>query len=334
MTQKTEEYRRRRQDEDAGEDLQEQAGWKTRDPVAHRFLENLENSSPGLADELRNAARGNLDHRGASWNTQEHNALRYTEEDESRYTYDLDPSSSAGKIFLSFEKAVIGAGGSERWETANRIAENLLEPVRQGMTKLEHLTGRGENHAVPTVAGTMDNRIRGVRFLTALVEGMDDDFASNMDNIQGMSRDLEHLESRGVEANGFTASLQADHPRLAAELDSDWDARPSRNSASWLKPSGEGDAGQTIYQAFQDDRRYKSGEYRHLTAENLGVALARPVAAGAGEFRSIESPAEEHPEARILDPRGYDRIMGHMADYLEERVQAGMIQATDGALHE
>ena len=295
--------------------------------MTHRLLARLEEQHPEISEELKAASAKNLDHTEASWITQYPTMIRFLDEDEKQYNDELNLDTSAGKIFLSFTEAAQDTNRPERWQAALNIAENLVGPIQESAHGVAHLMKgqEGEFHAFPTMTGTLVGRYENITFkLTeSLTEYEDSGFADCIQILQGISEDIRNLEEQGQEANGFTPRLQAEHPELAAELESLYDRKSSRESASWIQKGEAGQTGMTIYKVYQSDRLGKSEEYKKAASEYLGKTLGHTVTTAIEDFRATDSKEALHPEAKIIDPEGYNELMNQIADYLRNRTYNG-----------
>ena len=89
MTRRTENYPFQRDEENP---LVEKLGWTSNSELSHRVLEQIQNDHPELMEELADHARNHTNHTQVSWVTQTHQPEKYE-------GANLDPESTAGKIF-------------------------------------------------------------------------------------------------------------------------------------------------------------------------------------------------------------------------------------------
>ncbi len=278
MPRKTEDWTPSRQDQNwnlADGDQQYPTG---RDAAIMHFNSELDRKDHTVADELQAASQGNIPCRDLSWTRQSALKTVYDTEDESHYHDELDPKSTAGKLFNALEASADHMTDRERAIVAGEIARQLHHPLANELLAaglnvnepLRDIMG-GPVHHTLDMLGTRFRRNQNdmAEHLTTLEP---DEFAATAEQLRSISRDTASAQARQAQ----------DFPLIAANLTETGDWRDIS------QPQYKSE----LYQAVQEmvaDHQWSRGHIREVTHQ-LAETLTAPLR------EEIEQLATQHTD--------------------------------------
>ena len=311
MTKKTEEYPAQRDEADPVEKLR----WDSDSALSHKVLNKIDTDHPELFDEMIRHVEAHSKHTQVSWVTQ-------NPEKESEHGHQLDPDSTAGKIFLSFRTATQNAPDDERREAAEDVTEYILRPLDEanGHTKFTNYdTKKG---AAMSFEETVSFRINSLDYtlVSAMTTNKDEStlsFLEDIKNIQSLSKDLEYMSTPEASAQDFNQRMLRENPDLFNELKNNRDANSDApNHPSWLTEDGTESANQ-IFDTFKTSMEDASPKYRELVAASLARTLIYSLHSENYELEG--RPSQRQESATFIEPQTYDQIMQNSMDFLWRR---------------
>ena len=341
MTSKPEEYGL---PEEEDHPFVEKLDWKSNSELSHKVLEQIQGDHSELFDEMAKQTETPSKHTQVSWVTQD-------PEKESEHGHQLDPDSTAGKIFLSFREAVKDVSENERWEPADALTEYLLRPVTEASSNMEFTNYDTKKEPAITLEESIPLRIRNLKYTVAgtLATYADNgfpeeiqktpDFLKEIQKIQWISRDLEYLSASETATQDFNQRLLTENGELFSELKGNREANShAPNHPSWLAED-RNESANDILDAFKESMEGRSPEYREMAASSIANTLAYSL---KSETYDLEGkPSQRYEGLQFIEPRAYDEIMKESTDFfwrrtndVENFISEAMLLEDQGAYQE
>ena len=313
MARNTEEFTYR---EDEEHPLVQKLDWKSNSELSHKVLDQIQGDHPELFDQMIKQVENPTDHPRVSWIAQ--NAERGDAHDSR-----LDPESTAGKIFLSFNKATQGVPEIERWEPAQALTEYLLRPVNEASRELEFINSTTRKNPAFTLEETIPYRIRNLEYTLAgsLMESDGNIFLKETQGIQWLSKDLEYITTPQASEQDFNQRMLTENAALFNELKGNKEANSDEpNHPSWLSEDGKENATE-IFDTFKKSMEGRSPEHRKMVSESLADTMIESLMAQNYELEGRTSIAARHAQTTFIDPRSYDHIMQNSMEFFYKRTK-------------
>ena len=311
MPRNTEEYSGSRYDDD-DEDLT----WKSTKETAYWCLKEIDQNHPELLKELLTFTR---DHGSVSWMAQD--PVKDPAKDGQSAQYpgqeltQIDPESTTGKIFLSFQKATWEIPEESRWEPARDMAEHLLRPLEHAAREIEEVNPDTRAYPVYTTEQTIHPRIRNLTYNIsgALATGNEEYLLMDIKEMQWVSRDLQQLESGEPRAADFNQRMNAEHPDLQAEMEQMRKIPRGEGAPTWLRENGA-EASDHIYRIFEETMESESPEFRRMASYSLADVMIH--AADHADINDEIVVQEKALQTALLngDKGRYDQTLERLRD--------------------
>ena len=299
--------------------------WSSQSELSHRVIDRIQTDHPELFDKMIKQAESPASHPRVSWVTQ-------NSEQENEYNYRLDAESDAGKIFLSFQRAMSDTPSTETWEPAEAVTEYLIRPLHDVAAHIERSHHENRENPAFNLKETIQWRLGdlGYDLTGALTSNNDNKFLEEIKNLKWLSNDLTSVHTPGADKNDFNHQLFMENDHLFNELQKARDRTTYTTDASWLSDD-ENHSANDAFQTFQKAMQDQSPQYRQMTAETLTNALRGPVDFSTQDLTHQESSAHSDRAERFIDPQQYDEMMRHAGNFFQER-SWGIADAIEAAL--
>ena len=301
------------------EDPVKKLGWESDSKLSYKVLDKIYKDHSELFEEMIEQAETPSKHTQVSWVTQD-------PKKESEHGHQLDPDSTAGKIFLSFREAVKDVSENERWEPADALAEYLLRPLTEASSNMEFTNYDTKKEPAMTLEESIPLRIRNLEYTIAgtLSTYADNDFPEKtqdfleeIQKIQWISRDLEYLSASETATQDFNQRLLIENGELFSELKGNREANShAPNHPSWLAEDRKENA-DDILDAFKESMEGTSPEYREMTASSIASTLVYSLRSETYDLEGKSS--QRHEGLQFIEPRAYDEIMKESTDFFWQR---------------
>ena len=311
MARNTEEFTYREEEEHP---LVQKLDWKSSSELSHKVLDQIQGDHPELFDQMIKQVEEPSSHPKVSWIAQ--NAERVDGHDSR-----LDPESTAGKIFLSFNKVTQDVPTIEQWEPAQALTEYLLRPVNEASREMEFINSTTRENPAFTLEETIPYRIRNLEYTLAgsLTEDDGNAFLGEIQDVQWLSKDLEYLTTPQANEQDFNHRMLTQNAALFKELKDNKEANSDEpNHPSWLSEDGNENATE-IFNTFKNSTEDRSPEHRRMAAKSLVDTMADSLNAQNYELEGRPSIAERHAQTTFIDPRSYDDIMHRSMEFFYKR---------------
>ena len=308
MTRRTEEHTAREENED----LVEKLDWKSNSELSHRVLENIQSDHPELFDELVRQTENHSKHTQLSWVTQNPKI-------ENEDTHRMNPDSTAGKIFMTFQTAAKETADDEAWESAKAVTEYLLRPLSEANGDTDFTNPTTTKDPAITLDEAIFWRIKVIKFDAAVAMNSNDDdsFVENIDKIQWLSKDLEYIRTQKAVEQDFNQRMLTKNSELFNELKSNREANSDApNHPSWLTED-RNEAINDVFHTFQETMDGTSNEQREMVASSIAKTLIYSLRAENRELQG--SPSESHESTPFINRWSYDHIMKSSMDFFRRR---------------
>ena len=281
----------------------------TENPVSYHFEKEMDRDEEELAQDLKQARNGTLDHRSAPWNTEHHEKVYFTTGGQSRYEYQLNPETAAGKIFYTFSAASLTCEAHDIRNTASELIEAMAAPADQALSKFRDPNPDAEFiDSIPSLVEETAKRLAGCQEdgYVALLQGNERMFIGAMEQLQELSADAHLLESNPDFRPSFIETLRESNPELAQELRSVMTMDASHPNPSWMDGENAATSRDEIYDAKNrvidlnsDNTAHSSARYNWEIGSDVAEHITQPAATHIDAFGQIGGDQHPHNPSKI-----------------------------------
>ena len=316
--------------ESPDEDLE----WNSDNPVYDQFRLEMKTNHSELFDNLEQAQDRSLDHRKAPWNTEEHQKLHYTTQDESRYEYRLDPDSAAGKIFNSFCDAKWGTTDEQAEKAAGKLAKEMSDPTDRALSRFRDPDPNAyPRDSIPSLTEDTAKRVSGCYedLYVALIHEEDHKFIDAISQLQGLSTDARIMEDNPHFRPSLIEALQESNPELAQELRIIKTQDGTDPAPSWMDSEHGAPSRDAIYDTITNPRvtdqntGHAIARYNREITSDLVEHIAHPVDAKINTFRDEEQSKDDEESKHPAHTQMIIYLTSRLND-IESLIQYGLKQ--------